>query len=81
VQQLGIIEELKQQMLQRQQQAESLAAELKVTRGERCAALRLTPYLRNVYQGQCRLECARASGGDFGAAQGESFQIESENVL
>ncbi len=34
-QQLGVIEELKQQMIQRQQQADSLAKDLKVARGER----------------------------------------------
>jgi hypothetical protein len=35
VQQLAVMEELKQQMLQRQQQAEVLTVELKAVRGER----------------------------------------------
>jgi hypothetical protein len=46
VQQLGVMEELKQQMLQRQQQAEQLTVELRTARGERYVILNVITVLR-----------------------------------
>ena len=46
VQQLAVMEELKQQMLQRQQQAELLTVELKVVRAERYGCVKYETVFR-----------------------------------
>jgi hypothetical protein len=46
VQQLGVMEELKQQMVQRQQQAEQLAVELRAARGEKFVIMNNTAVFR-----------------------------------